>query len=73
MPDVYRSVHVFALPSYREGLSLVLAEAAAGQPVPAALQQRIDELLGSVSLADLLREEATVEQFVTLERSVTLR
>jgi hypothetical protein len=38
-----------------------------------ALQQRIDDLLGSVTLAELTRQEADVERFVTLERSVTLR
>ena len=36
------------------------------RPVWRALQQRIDDLLDSVSLAELLREEADVERFVTL-------
>jgi Rrf2 family protein len=43
------------------------------RPVWRALQQRIDELLGSVTLAELTREEAEVERFVTLERSATFR
>ena len=36
------------------------------RPVWRALQHRIDDLLDSVSLAELLREEADVERFVTL-------
>lgn len=37
------------------------------RPVWRALQQRIDDLLGSVSLASLLREEAAVESLVGSE------
>ena len=36
------------------------------RPVWRALQHRIDDLLNSVSLAELLREEVDVEQFVTI-------
>lgn len=37
------------------------------RPVWRALQQRIDDLLGSVSLADLVQEEATVEALMGSE------
>lgn len=36
------------------------------RPVWRELQRRIDELLGSITLADLLHQEAEVEEFVTL-------
>jgi Rrf2 family protein len=38
------------------------------RPVWVALQQRVDELLASISLADLLKQEAQVQELVTLER-----
>jgi hypothetical protein len=31
-----------------------------------ALQQRVDELLGSISLADLMKQEAQVQELVTI-------
>ncbi len=39
------------------------------RPVWYALQQRVDDLLGSVSLADLMREESDVQGLVTLTPS----
>jgi DNA-binding IscR family transcriptional regulator len=36
------------------------------RPVWQALQRRVDDLLSSVSLADLLREESQVQELVTL-------
>lgn len=40
------------------------------RPVWFALQQRIDEFLAGVSLADLLRDESQVQELVTLTSSV---
>jgi len=39
------------------------------RPVWQALQRRVDDLLSSVSLADLLREESQVQELVTLTAS----
>jgi Rrf2 family protein len=36
------------------------------RPVWHALQQRVDELLGSISLADLMKQEPQVQELVTL-------
>jgi Rrf2 family protein len=36
------------------------------RPVWFALQQRVDELLGSISLADLMKEEPQVQELVTI-------
>ena len=38
------------------------------RPVWVALQQRVDELLASISLADLMKQEAQVQELVALER-----
>jgi Rrf2 family protein len=38
------------------------------RPVWVALQQRVDDLLASISLADLMKQEAQVQELVTLER-----
>jgi Rrf2 family protein len=39
------------------------------RPVWLALQQRVDELLASVSLADLMKQEVQVQELVTLTSS----
>jgi Rrf2 family protein len=36
------------------------------RPVWYALQQRVDELLGSISLADLMKEDTQVQELVTI-------
>jgi len=36
------------------------------RPVWLALQQRVDELLGSISLADLMKQESQVQELVTI-------
>jgi Rrf2 family protein len=38
------------------------------RPVWVALQQRVDELLGSISLADLMQQEPRVQELVSIER-----
>jgi Rrf2 family protein len=38
------------------------------RPVWVALQQRVDELLGSISLADLMQQESRVQELVSIER-----
>ncbi len=38
------------------------------RPVWVALQQRVDDLLGSISLADLMRQEPQVQELVSIER-----
>jgi Rrf2 family protein len=40
------------------------------RPVWHALQQRVDELLGSISLADLMKQEPQVQELVTLTTTV---
>ena len=42
---------------------------AASGPIWFALQHRIDDFLSGVSLADLLRDEAHVQELVTLTSS----
>jgi DNA-binding IscR family transcriptional regulator len=41
------------------------------RPIWFALQHRIDDFLAGVSLADLLRDEAQVQELVTLTSSVS--
>jgi Rrf2 family protein len=38
------------------------------RPVWVALQQRVDDLLGSISLADLMNQEQKVQELVSIER-----
>jgi DNA-binding IscR family transcriptional regulator len=38
------------------------------RPVWVALQQRVDDLLGSISLADLMKQEPRVQELVSIER-----
>jgi Rrf2 family protein len=38
------------------------------RPVWHALQQRVDELLGSITLADLMKQEPQVQELVTLQQ-----
>lgn len=45
------------------------AAACSIRPLWAALQQRIDEFLSSVTLADLMKEEASVEELVAISNS----
>jgi Rrf2 family protein len=45
------------------------ASACSIRPVWQALQQRVDELLGSISLADLMRHETQVQELVTISPS----
>jgi Rrf2 family protein len=40
------------------------------RPVWQALQQRVDELLEGISMADLLREESQVQELVTIQTAV---
>ncbi|HEX5386235.1 MAG TPA: Rrf2 family transcriptional regulator [Gemmatimonadales bacterium] len=40
------------------------------RPVWIALQQRVDELLGSISLADLMKDEVQVQELVSITSSV---
>jgi len=45
------------------------ASACSIRPVWQALQQRVDELLGSISLSDLMRHETQVQELVTISPS----
>jgi Rrf2 family protein len=38
------------------------------RPVWVALQQRVDDLLGGISLADLMRQEPRMQELVSIER-----
>jgi Rrf2 family protein len=38
------------------------------RPVWVALQQRVDDLLGGISLADLMKQEPQVQELVSIER-----
>jgi Rrf2 family protein len=38
------------------------------RPVWVALQQRVDDLLGGISLADLMKQEPRVQELVSIER-----
>jgi Rrf2 family protein len=38
------------------------------RPVWVALQQRVDDLLGGISLADLMKEEPRVQELVSIDR-----
>ena len=40
------------------------------RPVWQALQQRIDDLLGSITLEDLLKQEPQVQELVTLQSAL---
>ena len=40
------------------------------RPVWQALQQRVDDLLSSISLADLMKEESQVHELVTIQSAV---
>ena len=54
------------VPTDRPGDDVAGALRVSIRPVWRALQHRIDDLLNSVSLAELMREEVDVERFVTL-------
>jgi Rrf2 family protein len=45
------------------------AHACSIRPVWQALQQRVDDLLGSISLADLMKHETQVQELVTISVS----
>ncbi len=48
----------------------LLAAVAATRPVWQALQQRVDDLLGGIALADLMKHETQVQELVAIAPTV---